>query len=152
MDRQQQMVREFMQAVGQPTPDTWQQLRRERLKLRLDLILEEAWELVHASGAGLYWDGEYPTVAEVRNDAPVHAMDVVNQIDALCDLLYVTYGMAVEMGIDLEPFFAEVHAANMRKVGGPVREDGKREKPPGWRSPDLAAVFERCYGKVTSSP
>jgi len=35
-------------------------------------------------------------------------------IDALCDLLYVTAGAPVEMGVELGPFFDEVHASNMR--------------------------------------
>lgn len=44
-------------------------------------------------------------------------------------------------GIDLRPVWSEVHAANMRKTTGPVREDGKRLKPEGWQPPDIAGVL-----------
>jgi predicted HAD superfamily Cof-like phosphohydrolase len=72
--------------------------------------------------------------------------DRMAMIDALCDLLYVTLGAGVELGIDLGPFFDEVHTANMKKVGGRVREDGKQLKPEGWRHPDIEGVFHRLYG------
>jgi len=48
----------------------------------------------------------------------------------LADLLYVVYGTAVSLGIDMEPVFQEVHRSNMSKVGGYKREDGKWVKPP----------------------
>jgi predicted HAD superfamily Cof-like phosphohydrolase len=72
--------------------------------------------------------------------------DVPNIIQELCDLLYVVYGAAVVLGVDLEPFFEEIQRANMEKAGGPKREDGKQLKPAGWRPPDLIRVYERVYG------
>jgi predicted HAD superfamily Cof-like phosphohydrolase len=59
----------------------------------------------------------------------------------MCDLLCVVYGTAAEFGIDLAPFWQEVHRTNMAKAGGPIREDGKRLKPSGWRPPDIAGVL-----------
>ena len=35
----------------------------------------------------------------------------------------------------------------MAKAGGPLREDGKRLKPPGWTPPDIAGVLA---GRVTT--
>lgn len=90
-----------------------------RPELRATLIEEEARETVEAIRAG----------------------DFVKSIDGLCDLLCVVYGAAVEWGIDLQPFWDEVHRTNMLKVGGPVREDGKRLKPDGWQPPDIARVL-----------
>lgn len=69
--------------------------------------------------------------------------DVVGVADALADLLYVTYGAAIAWGIDIRPVFTEVHATNMAKAGGPVREDGKVLKPAGWRPPDVAGILRR---------
>lgn len=138
MHRPQEQVRDFMRALHHPTPDTIEKLDTKRLKLRLDLILEEAQELVEASGfaideAGGEDDPEAAVAVPVYGERP----NMSAQIDALCDLLYVTYGMAVEMGVDLEPFFELVHASNMKKLGGPVREDGKTLKPEGWKPPDI---------------
>lgn len=92
-----------------------------RPELRASLIEEEASETCAAMRGG----------------------DLVESIDGLCDLLCVTYGAAVEFGVNLAPFWDEVHRTNMAKVGGPLREDGKRLKPPGWTPPDIAGVLAR---------
>ncbi|HZT95786.1 MAG TPA: hypothetical protein VFB34_03005 [Chloroflexota bacterium] len=96
-------------------------------ELRCSLIEEEAQEFRSA------WE----------------ARDRLAMVDALCDLLYVTLGAGVEMGVDLDPFFREVHRANMNKVGGPVRADGKQLKPPGWSAPDLDTVYRRLFGAAS---
>jgi predicted HAD superfamily Cof-like phosphohydrolase len=64
-------------------------------------------------------------------------------IDALCDLMYVINGTGVAFGIDLEPFFDEVHRANMTKEGGMVRSDGKILKPIGWQPPDIVGILKK---------
>jgi hypothetical protein len=87
--------------------------------LRASLIEEEAEE----------------TVAAIRRG------DLVEAIDGMCDLLCVVYGTAAEFGIDLEPFWDEVHRTNMAKAGGPIRDDGKRLKPPGWTPPDISGLL-----------
>lgn len=92
--------------------------------LRLDLIAEECGELIKA----------------LADD------DLVGVADALTDLLYVTYGMGLCYGIDLDACFQEVHASNMTKLGEdgkPVyREDGKVIKGPNYKAPDLKKVLE----------
>ncbi|MEX0829295.1 MAG: MazG nucleotide pyrophosphohydrolase domain-containing protein [Nitrospirales bacterium] len=60
----------------------------------------------------------------------------------LADLLYVVYGTAVSLGIDMEPVFKEVHRSNMSKVGGYKREDGKWVKPPTYSPADLDTILE----------
>jgi predicted HAD superfamily Cof-like phosphohydrolase len=75
----------------------------------------------------------------------------VEIIDAICDLLYVTYGAAIAMGIDINPFFEEVHRSNMSKLdpvtGRPIyREDGKILKPSTYSPADLKKVLLRLYG------
>jgi predicted HAD superfamily Cof-like phosphohydrolase len=109
-------VREFHEALDIPVAMT-PKLRRP--ELRAALIEEEARETCEA----------------IRNG------DLIGAIDGLCDILCVVYGAALEFGIDLDPFWQEVHRTNMAKVGGPVREDGKRLKPEGWTPPDLARVL-----------
>ncbi len=122
----QQQVREFHGVMigKRVTPDQPVKLSHYNGDLRCSLIEEEA--------------GEFRCAWEAR--------DRVAMIDALCDLVYVTLGAAVEMGIELDEFFEEVHRANMTKVGGPIREDGKQLKPRDWRAPDIQAVYRRLYG------
>ncbi|MBI4495077.1 MAG: hypothetical protein HY690_20065 [Chloroflexi bacterium] len=112
------MVREFHQAfaLGASERPTLEGFPGE---LRVRLIEEEAREFAQA----------------------VEAEDLPGVVDALCDLLYVTYGAAVCLGVDLEPCFAEVHRSNMAKQGGPKRPDGKQLKPPGWQPPRLAELL-----------
>ena len=42
--------------------------------------------------------------------------DFGEMVDALADILVVTYGAAVEMGVDLEPFFGRSSAATCLKM------------------------------------
>ena len=73
--------------------------------------------------------------------------DTVETADALADLIYVIYGMALETGIDLAAVLAEVQRSNMSKLGAdgkPVyREDGKVLKGPGYFPPNVEAVLRR---------
>lgn len=115
----QDRVREFTRVMGLPegkTPcfatETWAKLRR-------DLIEEELDEL----------------------DKALEAKDLVETADALADLLYVTYGYAITLGIDIDAVFAAVHASNMAKAPNGVvtrREDGKVLKPADWQPPTAA--------------
>ena len=59
----------------------------------------------------------------------------------LADLLYVVYGTAVSLGIDMDPVFKEVHRSNMSKVGGYKREDGKWVKPPTYSPASLDEII-----------
>lgn len=73
--------------------------------------------------------------------------DLVGFADGLADLIYVAVGAALACGIPLADVWREVHAANMRKEGGPTRADGKILKPEGWQPPDVAGVLERAKEK-----
>jgi predicted HAD superfamily Cof-like phosphohydrolase len=68
--------------------------------------------------------------------------DFVEMVDALADILVVTYGTAVEMGVDLEPVFAEVQRSNMSKNGG-LDVGGKVRKGPAFSPPDIAAALRQ---------
>ena len=50
------------------------------------------------------------------------------------------------LGMDLQPFFEEVHRTNMLKTTGPVREDGKVLKPEGWKPPRIEAMYAKRKG------
>ncbi len=70
------------------------------------------------------------------------SQDMTALIHELTDLLYVTYGAIWACGVNPDPVFAEVHSANMRKLDGPRRADGKVLKPEGWQPADVAGVIE----------
>lgn len=72
----------------------------------------------------------------------MQSKDLPNMAKELADLLYVVYGTAVSLGIDMEPVFKEVHRSNMSKVGGHKREDGKWVKPPTYSPASLEAILE----------
>lgn len=120
MNRMQDQVEDFHRKFGQPLASDPAAPAIRRPDLRAALIAEEAEETCDAIEAG----------------------DLVAAIDGLCDLIYVALGTASEFGIDLEPFFDEVHRSNMAKVGGSTREDGKILKPEGWKPPNLESILE----------
>lgn len=89
--------------------------------LRVRLISEEAAEFASAASKN----------------------DMVGMCDALCDLLYVTFGTAVELGVDIKPMFDEVHASNMTKDGGGSDSGGKIVKGPNFKVPDLLKLLKQ---------
>ena len=72
----------------------------------------------------------------------MQSQDLANMAKELADLLYVVYGTAVSLGIDMEPVFKEVHRSNMSKVGGHKREDGKWVKPPTYSPADIQLIIQ----------
>jgi len=126
------MVREWHEAFDLPIADA-PNIPDNRAQMRLALLEEEA--------------------AELR--AAVEAGDLVDVLDALCDIQYVLDGTFLEFG--LQPVkgdaMAEVHASNMSKLGPdgrPVlRGDGKVLKGPDFRPPDLARFFLRAPQTMT---
>jgi predicted HAD superfamily Cof-like phosphohydrolase len=122
MDNNQKYVTRFHKKHGGPTPDYPVALSGSEFKLRYGHMAEELREYLDA-----FIDGDY-----------------FEQIDALVDLLYVTYGTAVAMGVDIEPFFQAVHKSNMTKTGE-QRADGKILKGDAYVAPDIQGVYERMY-------
>lgn len=63
----------------------------------------------------------------------------------MSDVLYVVYGTAVALGIDLEEAFRRVHQSNMSKLGvdnRPIfREDGKVLKGDNYFEPDMTGTY-----------
>lgn len=110
-----------------------------RTALRLRLIQEECDELTNA--CGFPTDGEALEAEESDEGMPDHEPDFPAAVDALVDLLYVTFGALIEWGVPIPAAWAEVQRTNMAKEGGPSRPDGKVLKPAGWTPPDIAGVL-----------
>lgn len=118
-----ELVREFHEKFGMPIGKKPRWLTMERQKLRLGLIEEEYNEFL---------DG-------------YHDRDLVNAAKELADIVYVVYGAAIELGIDLDSVFSEVHRSNMSKLGEDgkphYREDGKVLKGPNYHEADVESVW-----------
>lgn len=114
----------FHRAFGLPaqTVPSLDGVSNEILRLRERLLDEETGEFALAS----------------------HRRDLVGMADALADVVYVAYGTAATLGLDLDRVLDEVHRANMSKLdedGRPVlRHDGKVLKSPRYRPPDVVGV------------
>jgi predicted HAD superfamily Cof-like phosphohydrolase len=114
-----QKVGLFMKTFGQEIK-TKPSLSSEKINnLRINLINEELEELKYA----------------IKNN------DLKETIDALTDILYVTYGAGHAFGVDLDKCFEEVQNSNMSKLGDdgkPIyNESGKVMKGPNYFKPDL---------------
>lgn len=113
----------------------------ERMNMRMSLIAEEFAELMGAVyGPRARAIIEAATAEAVATDEGER--DVIEAADALADLVYVVYGMAIESGMNLDSVLAEVQASNLSKLmpDGSVklREDGKVLKGPNFFQPNIA--------------
>lgn len=118
-----EMVMEFHKATGKPIPEKPRLADPQTEELRLNLIEEE-------------YDKELKEALFVG--------DIIAIADALADLLYVTYGFAIEYGIPIDKVFAEVHRSNMTKFknGANFREDGKLLKGTGFEPPRIKEILD----------
>ena len=152
MDRNQELVMEFHDKFG-ATIGAHPELRDTRLAGLL--IMEEAVETVAAMGFTVHAHVDFhepgnPASQTAKEDPSQTVVEFFDQyqtpnfnevIDGLADLVYVTLGAAIRFGIDLQPFFEEVHKTNMAKEGGKTRADGKVLKPEGWQPPDIDRIL-----------
>ena len=145
-DDPEALVRRFHHVYGLPVQTDGASLERESLDMRMSLIAEEFSELVGAvygQAARAEIESSYRRAVAADDGT----RDTVETADALADLIYVIYGMALETGIDLAAVLAEVQRSNMSKLGTdgkPVyREDGKVLKGPDYFPPNVEAVLRR---------
>jgi predicted HAD superfamily Cof-like phosphohydrolase len=74
--------------------------------------------------------------------------DLVEQLDALIDIMVVTVGAVQSLGVDAEGAWKEVMSTNFSKIDSQTgrvrkREDGKVLKPAGWQPPQLAKYINQ---------
>ncbi len=133
VSRAQQQVRTFQERMGLPVGTTSRALPADRVAVRVELIREEFQdELIPALEAG----------------------DMVETADAAIDIMYVTLGLLVEMGINAEVLFDEVQRSNLSKfdadgnpiIAGPNDPDGVFEgrvkKGPNYFRPALDVLLK----------
>lgn len=145
-DSPEGFVARFHRLYGRPIATDGPSLNRDSLGLRMSLISEEFGELFEAV-YGTTARNVVDKATAVAMDNDEEHRDVIGTADALADLVYVIYGMALEMGIDLPAVLAEVQRSNMSKMGADhhpiLRDDGKVLKGPDYFPPDVAAVLQR---------
>lgn len=143
-----QMVKEFHEALGLPVGEGVGPIADERLRLRMRLIGEEVGELLCAlTGHHGKTEKAYKLqiaalmdhMFETRNE-----IDMIEVADGCVDAHVVISGTALELGIPEDEVYREVHRSNMAKKGGPLREDGKQLKPPGWKPPNVKKVLRKA--------
>ena len=115
----------FMTTFGQEVK-TKPSLSSEKINsLRINLIEEELEEFKQA----------------IKNK------DLKEAVDALTDILYVTYGAGHAFGVNLDQCFAEVQKSNMSKLGEdgkPIyNELGKVMKGSNYFKPDLSKFIKK---------
>jgi predicted HAD superfamily Cof-like phosphohydrolase len=129
-----QQLLDFHIGVNGSVPDTPHLPKSDSIKLWQKLIQEEYAEVMEAF-AGLSDE----------------SFDIIPLMHELADLLYVVYGTFAIFGVDGDAVFGEVHRANMRKLDGPRRADGKLLKPPGWQPADVRGVIEQQKEATTKN-
>ena len=117
-------VKKFMETFGQETKEKACFPEDKITSLRYDLIEEELEELKDA----------------------MKKKDLKETIDALIDILYVTYGAGHAFGVNLDRCFEEVQNSNMSKLGEdgkPIyNESGKVMKGPNYFKPNLSKFLK----------
>jgi len=137
----QERVEEFMKKAGQVVPARPIMCPNEILRLRANLILEEALETIEAMGFQVVlkpFDGAIEVGPQVREP------DLVKIVDGCGDISVVTTGTLSALGVKDRPVLEAVDANNLAKFGpGSYRResDGKWMKPPDHKAPDIMGLL-----------
>lgn len=129
MNREWEAVKEFQIKFGHPVSEEPTMLDKERAQKRYNWMLEEINEFIEAD-------------------------EIVEQADAMIDVIYFALGTLVEMGIKPDTLFDIVQSANMAKLwpdGKPhYNHEGKTIKPQTWEDPHtkLEEEIKRQYDTV----
>lgn len=122
------MVSEFMTTGGQDTNNQPTVGTMARAHLNTTLIVEESLEYVEATQVNR-------SIGDIA--------------DAVADILYIAFGLAVYHGLPIYELFEEVHRSNMTKTfpDGTFHrnEKGKIVKPDSFTPPELTAILSK-YG------
>jgi len=150
----QQRIEETMALASQETPSTPTEPSLEVRKLRASLIIEEAIETIER-GLGIEVVVSYPdnNVGD-RSEMPLSCMahfefnedgpfNMIETADGCADLSVVNTGTLSACGIRDTLLLREVDENNLAKFGDGaiLREDGKYQKPPGHKPPDIRKIL-----------
>jgi len=110
---------------------------RDTAKLLMHMLINEDFEEKQKQHAG-ETPPQYPKAPEVQ---------IEEQMDAIVDCWYYGLDGAAKHGMNLEPVFQAVHAANMNKRDPQTgqfmrRPDGKVIKPDNWAPADISSIVK----------
>lgn len=138
------LVRQFHETYNLPIVTDGPNADRERIHMRMSLVAEEFSELVGAA-YGKEARSLIEEAFQAARAADDHTRDTVEVADALGDLVYVIYGMALELGIPMGALLHEIQRSNLSKLGPdgkPIyREDGKVLKGDDFFPPNIPGVL-----------
>jgi hypothetical protein len=144
-------VETFMLAAGHLLEHVWRDSRPidyERFTLYMKFVNEEYMdELVPASMRLLYFKEKEQLTPEEAKEAEAVMTEVV---DGLFDLIWVTIGAMLALGIPVRAIWEEGARSNLDKIDPLTkkvikREDGKILKPEGWTPPDFHAILKAHF-------
>jgi len=119
-------LRKFHDKFGLDKPERPIMLDADTLLFRIKFLEEELSEIVEASAEH----------------------DIAQTAAELCDLVYVTIGMADMMGVDFQRHWDAIQEANMKKERCTDPSKSKRGstldiiKPEGWTKPNHKQILE----------
>lgn len=115
-------LKAFNSKFNFPQADEPRHLTTAKLKERINFIREELQEL----------------------ESACLAQDLVEQADALVDLVYVIKGTALMLGLPWSKLWREVHRSNMVKERGMTKRGLAFDcvKPAGWKPPLIAKILK----------
>lgn len=122
----QQNVIDFHKTFGHPVRDIPQVITKKEAIQAYSFIEEELEEL--------WVDGLFPRDALNQPYDP----SIVEIADALGDIVFTAYGMAIRHGIDLDRVLAAICASNMTKT---PNGQGKILKGEGYVEPDIRGAL-----------
>lgn len=135
---------DFHRAIGHPTRFEPYRPTDEEIHLRLNLICAEFGELICVM-VGTPADSDAARAIKDNLRRWAEAMFTIRVKPSwtaiarqIADLHIVLSGTSLTYGIPEAEVIQVVHEANMRKLGGPKRRDGKQLPPNGWVGPDEA--------------
>ena len=124
--RASEMVRQFHETYNCAVNERTEAVLRQRRALIEEEFIE-AYEELRMAGDRLLLFGEVTNLRFIAKE--------------LADLVYVAYGTAIALGIDLDKAVTLVHESNMSKLGPDgkpiLRDDGKVLKGPNYFEPDM---------------
>lgn len=115
---------DFHNKFGHPVRDSPQTITKNEAVQAFSFIEEELHEL---------WDDGL-----FRSHTTVYEPSIVEVADALGDIVFTAYGMAVRHGIDLDRVLAAICESNMTKEANGL---GKIKKGADYRPPNIAQAL-----------